>query len=315
LDHAPGEIILVDDGSSDGSVAWVRKTYPETRIFEMGQNTKRLNKVRNWALREATYDLVLLVDNDVKLKSNCLEQLLVALRTIPDAAVCMPRALYDHDPSIIYQDGQLPHYVGASHALNRNRAVEGTDESPRLSIGWGVQLIAREKAAKVGFFNEAYIMGWGDDGEFNHKMNLAGYRCYHVPKAICYHKRVKPAERYYGSVRNRWRFLLEMHHWKTLLFCFPALVTYEIAAFAFLVTKGSTRAYWRSIQDIFKELPEIWRTRQKIQSWRQARDSEIMTSGPIFIPAEYVNSPVLRQSLRLLNGFLDTYWRLVRRFL
>jgi hypothetical protein len=107
----------------------------------------------------------------------------------PRAAACMTRTVYWHDQDRIYQDGQTLHYVGASPGTNRERLVREVDTEPRLSIGWGVQLIDREAAREVGFFNPAYPMGWGDDGELNHKLHLYGYECYHVPKSVVLHKR------------------------------------------------------------------------------------------------------------------------------
>lgn len=312
LDSAPREVIMVDDGSSDNSVELVREKYRHVRILEIGENTKRLNKIRNTALRESLTDLVLLVDNDVTLRPDCLDTLVLSLNTLPDAAVCMPRALYQHDTSIVYQDGQVLHYVATSYALNRNMPVEGLDESPRVSIGWGVQLIDRHKADKVGLFNEHYVMGWGDDGEFNHRMNLAGYLCYHVPRAIVYHMRVKPAHRYYGSVRNRWRFMLEAYQLRTLVLCLPAFLVYEIAQLGFLLTKRAAGGYFRAMIDTMRQLPDILASRRRIQGSRLVKDVELMTSGKIFIAPEYVNVRILSWGFGLLNGFLNGYWRLVR---
>lgn len=319
LASPPAEILLVDDGSTDGSPAWVREHYPEVRVIELGANTKRLNKVRNRALREAERDLVLLVDNDVVLSPDCLDELLAAMAAMPNAAVCMPRTLYLHDPSLIFQDGQVLHYVGATCAINRNRplaeALAKGDTEPRLNIGWGVQLIDRRKAMEVGLFNENYVMGWGDDGEFNHRMNLAGHFCYHVPAAIVYHKRVSGARRYYGSVRNRWRFLLECYQLRTLLLCAPALLVYEVAQAGFLAMKGALRDYLRAGAYIVRNLPGILRERRRVQRLRRVRDAELMGSGNVFVYPEYLDSPVLAVGLRVLNTMLDLHWRLVRRFI
>src|SRR5438105_329598 len=135
LDSAPAEIVLIDDGSTDGSPAWVRERYPDVRVVEMPTNTKRLNVLRNRGIAESSSQFVLLLDNDVTLRSDCLDALLAGLRTLPDAAVCMPRTLYEHDPTLIYQDGQMLHYVGSSLAVNRNVPLKDADNAPRLSIG------------------------------------------------------------------------------------------------------------------------------------------------------------------------------------
>ncbi len=315
LDERPGEVILLDDGSTDGSPEWAEKHFPEMRVVRMGENTKRLNKVRNRALAAATKDLVLLVDNDVILKKDCLELLLEALNTLPKAAVCMPRALYHHDHSLIYQDGQILHYVGASWMINRNEPAAGTDEKPRISEGWGIQLINRKKAAEVGNFNEEYVMGWADDGEFNHRMNLVGNFCYHVPRAIVFHKRTQGARRYYGGVRNRWRFLLENYQAKTLVLCLPALAIYEFSLMLFLLKKGALKDYVRGIGYVLSHLGSIGSVRKRVQSRRKMRDRELMTSGNIFISPEYVDSRILSAGYRAMNMILDGYWSVIKTIL
>lgn len=312
------EVILVDDGSTDGSVAWIGKFCPGITIYEMETNTGLLNKVRNRALREARSELVLLVDNDVALKRDCLAQLLWGLNNLPDASVCIPRALYASDPNLIYQDGQTLNFIGATPVQNRQVSIQDLppeSELPKISVGWGVQLIHKGKAAEIGYFNESYAMGWGDDGEFNHKMNLSGNFCYHVPSAIVYHQREDAAGRVYGGLRNRWQFLLECYRWRTLILCLPALVAYEAAVVLFLLSKGSAGDYFRAVKYIVSNLGSILATRRKVQSLRELNDGELLDHAPIYIANGFLNKAILRFGYKLLDSFLGGYWLLVRKLI
>jgi GT2 family glycosyltransferase len=311
LAENPGAVMIVDDGSTDGGAETILQKYPDVRLVSMGTNTTILNRVRNRAFEEADTPLVFIVDNDVVLKPDTLEQMLRVMNERARAAACMTRAVYWHDPDRIYQDGQTLHYVGASPGTNRERLVQEVDAEPRLSIGWGVQLIHKEAARAVGFYNERYLLGWGDDGELNHKLHLRGYECYHVPRSVVYHKRDTSSKRYRAAVQNRMRFLLEMYQLRTLLLSIPAFMLYELSLISFLAMKGGMADYFRSWGTILGELPAILRSRKRIQSFRRVPDRELMGAGDIFVYSDEISNPVLTLGYRALNAVLNGYWRLV----
>lgn len=313
LSHPPGEVILVDDGSSDGSPDWVRKNCPEVPVFSMGRNTKLLNLVRNRAVKEAKGDLVFIVDNDVILDSECLDRLLDAMNTLPNAAACITRALFLHDPAKIYTDGSMLHYVGSTPYAAYDLPITDANPVPRLSIGWGVQLLNKQIVADAGYFNDSYAIGWGNDYELNHRLHLVGFKCYQVPSAIVYHRRVTGDGRFYGVVRNRWQFILEMYSWKTVLVCLPALAVYELSLILFMVYKGRGNEYVRGMFYVLTHLRPILASRRAIQRKRRVSDRDLMTSDDIFVFPEHLKSRFILFGYRGLNAFLNAYWKLVRR--
>lgn len=315
LAEAPGALMIVDDGSTDGGAQMIRKQHAGVQVVDMGRNTTILNKVRNRAFQEAPTRLVFIVDNDVVFQRDTLEQLLRVMNEHPRAAACMTRAVYWHDPERIYQDGQTLHYVGASPGTNRGRSVHEVGDAPRRSIGWGVQLIDKEAAARVGFFNDKYLLGWGDDGELNHKLHLKGYECYHVPRAVVFHKRDTSSKRYQSAVQNRMRFILEMYQMRTIVLAAPAFALYELSLISFLGMKGAWRDYLRGWRSFLGDLPDILRNRRRIQSFRTVPDRDVMGAGDIFVYSDEIDSRVLVLGYRFLNAVLNGYWRLIRRLI
>ena len=313
LEQPVGEVLLVDDGSTDSSIDLVSQQWPETRVIALGTNSGGvLNKVRNRAFAEASKPLVFIVDNDVELYPDCVSELVNVFNEYPDAAACLTRAVHWDDRKSIYQDGQILHYVGASPNTNRDARVDEVDDQPRVSIGWGVQMIDKTRAAEVDFFNEAYILGWGDDGEINHKLNLFGYRCYQVPKAVVVHKRFESSKRYLAAVQNRLRFIAEMYRLRTILLALPALLAYEASLIAFLIMKGGMGDYVTGWKHFFTHFSDIRAERQKIQAYRKLPDNQVMDSGDIFVYSDYVNNKILMTGYKALNVFLNLYWKLIR---
>jgi len=315
LKQPAAEILFVDDGSTDSSTTWVGVTYPEVRIITLPENTGILNHVRNKALGAAKTDLVLIVDNDVMLLPDTIEEALTGLNELPDAVVCLTRAVYEGQTDKIYQDGQILHYVGASPNLNRDKLICEVDREPRLSIGWGVQLINRVKTEQVGWFNENYFLGWGDDGEFNHKLNMAGLKCYHIPASVVVHKRHQSSKRYFSAVTNRWRFLLEMYAFKTLILTAPALLLYEVFLILFLIMKGSIKEYFKGMSHCFKNISSILHERKKIQQRRVVPDRDIIGCGEIFVYTDEFTSPVIVVGYKIMNMLFSVYWKVISKIL
>lgn len=315
LTETPAAVMIVDDGSTDGAAEAIHEEFPEVALLHMGRNTGILNRLRNRAFEEADTRLVFIIDNDVVLRPDTLQELLHVMNEYPKAGACMTRAVYWHDPDIIYQDGQTLHYVGASPGTHRGQSVREVDDKPRLSIGWGVQLIDKEAARAVGFFNDKYLLGWGDDGELNHKLHLYGYKCYQVPKSIVLHKRDESSKRYQAAVQNRLRFILEMYQLRTILLSLPALLLYELSLLGFLGMKGALGDYFRGWKVFLSELPDVLRNRRRIQGFRRVPDRALLGAGDIFIYSDELGSRILALGYRCLNGVLNGYWRLIQRLI
>jgi GT2 family glycosyltransferase len=310
----PAEILVVDDGSTDGSVAFVRERFPEVRVVEMGRNTKMLNQVRNRGLREAKTRLVFLMDHDVLLEPSCLAVMVAHMQALPEAAALTTRALFQHDHSRIYVGMQRLHFLCNTVAFNRDGQLSAAEDTPQPSVGWGTQLIDKEKAALLGFFDEDYVMGWGDDGEFHYKIHLSGLSCYNVPHALVYHKRDAGADRIYGSIRNRWFLIIETYALRTIIILGPALLCYELVLFAFLCVRGQAKEYLRALQDTLRSLRALRAKRARVQGLRARRDADLLVGGPIYIRESFVQKAYLKHGMALLNSVFEGYWRLCRRF-
>jgi hypothetical protein len=97
-----------------------------------------------------------------------------------------------------------------------------------------------------------------------------------------------------------------------LILCAPALVIYEISVLLFIMKQGEIRQYLDAMRYIAENMGSIRSVRRRVQSTRLVNDRELMTSGSIFVSAEYVDSPILGFGYKIMNAFLNGYWSLVR---
>jgi GT2 family glycosyltransferase len=249
---------------------------------------------------------------------DCLMILVETLNYLPDAAVVTPRVMYQHEPDRIYIDCNKFHYICSSIDKHRNMKITeplSDVKEPRRSFGCGIMLLDTTKAKTTGFFDADFVMGWGDDGEFHHRINLSGMSCYAVPKALVYHKAIKGSPRVYGQHRNRWSIILQTYSWRTIFVISPALLVYEAAFFLYALADGNAFYHINALKDVILNFRRTMLKRNEVFSYKVVPDREIMVSDEFYVPVMYKNRLPINVGLKVLNMFFNIYWKAVSRVL
>ncbi len=305
------EIIVADDGSTDGSPQAVVARYPDVRLELLPRNTAMLNVVRNAGLRAATGRYALLLDNDVALAPDTLPRLLDVIRQSPLNATASPRLQYSDRTHKVYWDGGLIHYLAVAVCQNRDVEEPPPPRPPERNLGCGNVLIDLEKLREIGYFDEDYRMGWGDDGEIYYRFVRAGYECLHVSDVSALHvAKTRTTERLPAQLFNRWLFMTKNYDLGTLLRIAPALLLFEALQFTFCVTRSSTRDYLRALGDYLQRLPGFVRDRRRILRTSVRRDTDVLIAGSIFVASDKT-SALERRLLHVLDRLFRGYWWMV----
>lgn len=317
------EMLVIDNGSTDGSVETVEHTFPPFRVVRLGANLGA-GGARNAGLREASSNLILFIDNDVALTARCVDELVQALSSHPRAALAAAAVIYAHQRDTVQYDGAECHFLGLQTLLDEDRLVADLDSAVRKvgSIVTCCFLADRSRLPGDVSFDEAFFYQL-EDHDFGVRVRARGPEILSVPTALCYHGKgteglsirhtgTYTSNRVYYLIRNRWLFVLKNFSLRTLVILTPLFIFYEVAQFAVVVKKRWFSEWGRALLWIVGNLPSIVGRRRIIQKHRRIPDREILTGGRIPFRRELATGPLEDFAQRLLNAVASTYWVVVR---
>lgn len=184
----PYEIIISDDKSADDSVTYIRSAFPEIKVLESDKNSG-FSPAINKGIFIAEYDLLLLLNSDVKLSQNYFEKILPYF-DIADTFGVMGR-IVGWDDDEIQDGGKYPAYQGAKIKTSGNYYPVDPAESRKLYsmyLSGANALVSREKITELGGFDELFAPFYVEDFELSLRAWRIGWKCYYEHNAICRHK-------------------------------------------------------------------------------------------------------------------------------
>jgi GT2 family glycosyltransferase len=302
-------ITVVDIVSTDGTGDWLRQEWPAVRLRRLDRNDGP-NPGRNIGIVEGTRRFVLLMDADVCVRPDAIERLHAAMIADATLKVGSPIVVYADHTEVIQYAGCAVHYICEAVNPWRNRPL--AERGPLAQdIGTAAAcalLIDRQTAVDVGLFDERYFMG-KEDGDFMHRVRMAGFRIREVPQAIAVHNgRPRTTGLFYYQIRNRWHFILKNYQLRTIVCVVPALAIYEPLQFLVLVAKGHAWTYVRAVGGLVAMLPALPRDRALARRIRRKPDRDLLVSQPIVVGDALASNVVVRAGKRLYERLLDAYW-------
>lgn len=313
-------ILLLDNGSSDDSVAWVEREFPEVQIVRLGTN-RGAGGARNVGLRESPTDRILFVDNDVALTAECVERLGAALDAHPAAALAAATIIYAHQRDTIQYDGAECHFLGIQRLLDEDRPVSAVPPAVRKvgSLSTCCFMADRSRIPPGEYFDETYFYIF-EDHDYGVRLRLLGAEILSVTNAPCFHGKGTEglsirqlgsysSKRIHYTIRNRWLMLLKNFQLHTLLVLTPVFIVYELAQLLLIIKKGWLREWWQAVRWIFGNLPAILRERRRIQRARVVPDRAVLIGGAAPFRAELTAGAVERFARGALDVLLTGYWK------
>lgn len=285
------EIILVDNGSSDGSVAKARERFPSIRVLRLEENQGYAGGC-NRGIEVARGKYVLLLNDDTEVDADCVRELVRTAEEDPTVGACQPKIRSLRDKVRFEYSGGAGGLMDVygypfcrGRLMDHVEADEGQFDEP-AEIFWasGVcMLIRRSVLDEVGSFDETFF-AYMEEIDLSWRLHLAGHRVVYVPTAIVYHVggyslERKNVKRMYLNHRNSMIMLAKNYSARSLLWIFPIKIVLELFIFAGALVRNPLRseAVVLSFGWLLTHIPTLLRLRASVQAARRVSDREIIS--------------------------------------
>jgi GT2 family glycosyltransferase len=275
------ETILVDNGSIDGSIDFVKERFPEVSVAPLGEN-RGIAAAFNAGIEASRTEYVVLLNNDTEQDPGWLEALVGAADHHPEAGLFASRLVDFHDRRVLDGAGDAMRLSGLPYRLGHGEREKGRFDRPGYVFGAcaAAALYRRSMLNEVGLFDEDFV-SYCEDGDLSFRAQLAGYRCFYVPGAVVYHmgsastggKRSPTATRL-GS-RNSFSLLVKNLPLSAVPRVLPFFIAGQLVRLITAASTGSLRAHLEGLAGARRHLPLMLEKRAEIQKRKKISDAEV----------------------------------------
>lgn len=264
-EYANQQIIVLDNHSTDGSVAAIRAAFPTVEVRQLTDNRGYAgnNNVGIAAALAQGADWVFVLNEDTILAPDCLAKLIAVGESDPQIGIVGPLVYHHDEPTVIQSGGGLLSRSWDSVHIAKDQPDCGQLQAPHR-VDWisGCAILVRRAVIEeVGMIDERFFYFW-EETEWCIRAGKAGWQIVHVPQAKLWHKGVqrnyqpKPSLFYYGT-RNR-LLVLAKHHaplqvwvvaWAQLL---RTLVSWSIKP-KWRARRADRNAMWQGMRDFLRQ--------------------------------------------------------------
>ncbi|MCD4653746.1 glycosyltransferase family 2 protein [bacterium] len=272
------EIIVVDNGSEDGTAKWLIAEYSGVRCIRLRENMGFCGAV-NRGIKAAGRNDVILLNNDTEVCAGWLNALATAVTDHPGFHLFASRVIMAESPHRIDTLGDGFTIAGFGYKLGWLQPDKDVFKEPREVFGGsGCALYIRRIVVDVaGLFDEDFF-AFGEDLDFSFRARLSGFRVLSVPDARILHavRATAPAEKtLFWYHRNLIWLLVKNLPWQLFLLYSPHIFLHILLVLMRSIIRGWALLYLKSLAAAVSGIPNMMKKRRQIQSQRKTSLNEL----------------------------------------
>ena len=278
------EVVLVDNGSTDGGVDGIAEEFPELQLrIEKLMSNRGFAVANNIAARLARGEWLALLNSDAFPEPDWLQRLWDATKEFPDTYFFTSRQIQANNPSRLDGEGDVYHVSGLAWRHNYNLPVDPAQGyQPVFSACGAAAMYPRQYFLDAGGFDEDYF-AYFEDVDMGFRLQLMGLKCMFVPTAVVHHVgsastgRTSDFVLYHGHRNLVWTFMKDMPG-ALFWFYLPLHILMNLYYLASFTLAGLGRPLWRAKIDALRGLPSSLQKRRIVQRSRSVPIGQIRKS-------------------------------------
>jgi GT2 family glycosyltransferase len=285
------ETFVIDNGSTDGSQAWIKTAFPQVRLSENHENLGYAGAC-NQGIKLSECPFVLLLNNDTEMPENLLEELYREINTDKKIAAVQPKILSIQNPKYFDYSGAAGGELDIfGYPFARGRVFDQVEEDNNQydkmenQIFWTsgcALLLRREVVNKIGGLDEDFF-AHQEEIDWNWRAQLAGYRNAvtmktHILHYSGYTLKKENEKKMYLNHRNNLVMMLKNFSATSLLLLFPPRIALEVLTMIIDLFKWDgkrAKAVYKSLKYLIKHSFSLVSKHKEVQLLRVKKDSEI----------------------------------------
>jgi GT2 family glycosyltransferase len=284
------EIVVVDNGSHDDSIPFIKENFSKIRVI-VNQENNGFAKANNQAIRATDSEFVATLNNDTEVAPCWLENLVQAAETDERVGACTSKMLFAHNPDMINSTGIALDRAGIAWDRRGGRPDDPSEKETVEVFGAcaGAALYRRTMLDEIGLFDETFF-AYLEDVDLAWRARWANWKTLFVPTARVLHFHSGTGKE--GSFFKNWHLgrnkiwvIIKNYPWPQILQYLPAILLYDLGSIPYtLVWRGDWGPVAGRLEGLLK-LSTALKARQATRHHRQISGKEMVAQmAPIVSP-------------------------------
>jgi GT2 family glycosyltransferase len=287
------ETLLVDNGSTDGTQAYLAEHYPEVKLIQLPEN-RGFTGACNAGWLAAQGEIIILLNNDTEADPNWLAEVMGAFARHPRAgSIASKMRLFDrrdhlHTAGDYYRVDGIP----GNRGVWQEDVGQFDQEEMVFSACGGSSAYRRAMLDEIGFLDDDFFFSC-EDVDVGWRANLAGWEVWYAPTAVIYHKLKATGGAVTGSYYDGRNFLyliwknypssLLRQNWRLIIRAQLTITREALRHWRGEAARARLRGQWAGLWGIFR----MWPKRQQIQAIRRIDDDTLTVRlSPVDAPVQ-----------------------------